>query len=208
MRLLLIRHPATEALKKRIIYGRTESPLTEEGVASIGWAASLLKDLDIAALYCSPQKRARLLAEGIAKEHPGLGVRIDERICELHCGIYEQLTMEEATALDPEDAHKFVYEFGFHRPRGGENFEDVKARTGPFLEDLRETAEKEEYSGRPIAVVSHAMAIRSMISHLTGYGLNDIWHFDIQPTGILEFDYSPEDKFGRLISMTGPASLI
>ena len=208
MRLLLIRHPATEALKKRIIYGRTESPLTEEGVASIGWAASLLKDLDLAALYCSPQKRARLLAEGIAKEHPGLAVRIDERICELHCGIYEQLTMEEATALDPEDAHKFVYEFGFHRPRGGENFEDVKARTGPFLEDLREASEKEEYNGRPIAVVSHAMAIRSMISHLTGYGLNDIWHFDIQPTGILEFDYSPEDKFGRLISMTGPASLI
>ena len=136
MKLLLIRHPATEALKKRIIYGRSESPLTAEGVASIIWAAQKLKDLDLAALYCSPQERARLLADGIAKEHPGLPVRIDERICELHCGIYEQLTMEEAMAADPEDAHKFIYEFGFHRPRGGENFEDVKARTGPFLKDV------------------------------------------------------------------------
>ena len=52
------------------------------------------------------------------------------------------------------------------------------------------------------------MAIRSMIAHMTGFGLNDIWHIEIQPTGILEFDYRPEHKFGRLISMTGPASLI
>ena len=208
MKLLIIRHPQTEALKQRLIYGRTESPLTKEGVESIAWAAQLLKDKDIVALYCSPQERAKLLAEGIAKEHPGLELRIDERICELHCGIYEQLTFEEAVALDAEDANKFLYEFGFHRPKGGENFEDVKARTGPFLQDLAETAEKEGYGERPIAVVSHAMAIRSMISHMTGYGLNDIWHIEIQPTGILEFDYQPEHKFGRLISMTGPASLI
>ena len=39
MKLILIRHPATEALEKRIIYGRSESPLTAEGVASIAWAA-------------------------------------------------------------------------------------------------------------------------------------------------------------------------
>ena len=208
MKLLLIRHPKTVALEKRIIYGRSESPLTQEGTASIAWAAELLKDKDLAALYCSPQERARVLAEGIAKEHPGLQVQIDERICELHCGIYEQMTFEEALATDPEDANKFVYEFGFHRPRGGENFEDVKKRTGPFLEDLAAVAGKEGYDERPIAVVSHAMAIRSMISHMTGYGLNDIWHIDIQPTGILEFDYQPEHKFGQLISMTGPASLI
>ena len=208
MKLLLIRHPATEALKKRLIYGRSESPLTAEGVASIAWAAEKLRDLDLAALYCSPQERARLLADGIAKEHPGLAVRIDERICELHCGVYEQLTMDEAMAVDPEDAHKFVYEFGFHRPKGGENFEDVKARTGPFLKDLAEEAGKEGYNERPIAVVSHAMAIRSMISHLLGYGLNDIWHFHIQPTGMMEIDYDEKDRWGRLISMTAPDSLI
>ncbi|MBR5641498.1 MAG: histidine phosphatase family protein [Firmicutes bacterium] len=208
MKLLLIRHPATEALKKRIIYGRSESPLTAEGVASIIWAAQKLKDLDLAALYCSPQERARLLADGIAKEHPGLPVRIDERICELHCGIYEQLTMEEAMAADPEDAHKFIYEFGFHRPRGGENFEDVKARTGPFLKDVTVEFGKEGYNERPIAVVSHAMAIRSMISHLLGYGLNDIWHFHLQPTGMLEIDYDVENQFGSLVSMTAPDSII
>lgn len=208
MKLLLIRHPATEALKKRLIYGRSESPLTAEGVASIAWAAEKLRDLDLAALYCSPQERARLLADGIAKEHPGLAVRIDERICELHCGVYEQLTMDEAMAVDPEDAHKFVYEFGFHRPKGGENFEDVKARTGPFLKDLAEEAGKEGYNERPIAVVSHAMAIRSMISHLFGYGLNDIWHFHLQPTGILEIDYDIANKFGSLVSVTGPDSII
>ena len=143
MKLLLIRHPQTEALKQRIIYGRTESPLTKEGSESIAWAADRLKAIDLAALYCSPQQRAKLLAEGIAAVHPELPLRIDERICELHCGIYEQMTFEEAVAVDAEDANKFLYEFGFHRPRGGENFEDVKARTGPFLADLAAEAEKE-----------------------------------------------------------------
>ena len=208
MKLLLIRHPATEALEKRIIYGRTESPLTKEGVASIAWAAGKLAGVDLAALFCSPQARAKVLAEGIAEKHPGLPVQIDGRISELHCGIYEQMTMEEATALDPEDSHKFIYEFGFHRPRGGENFEDVKARTGPFLEDITELSRKEGYNERPIAVVSHAMAIRSMISHLLGYGLNDIWHFHIQPTGMLEIDYDEKERWGRLVSMTAPESLI
>ena len=208
MKLLLIRHPATEALKNRIIYGRSESPLTAEGVASIDWAAQKLKDVPLAALYCSPQERARRLAEGIAKVHPGLAVTVDERICELHCGIYEQMTFEEALATDPDDAHKFVYEFGFHRPRGGENFEDVKARTKPFIEELSARYGKEGYDGRPIAVVSHAMAIRSMISHLLGYGLNDIWHFDIRPTGILEIDYDAENNWGQVIGMTGPETTI
>lgn len=208
MKLLLIRHPATEALKNRIIYGRAHSPLTAEGLASIDWAAQKLKDIDIAALYCSPQERAKLLADGIAKEHPGLAVQIDERICELNCGIYENMSFEEAVAVDKEDATKFLYEFGFHRPRGGENFEDVKARTGPFLQELEELCGKEGYNERPIAVVSHAMAIRSMISHLFGYELNDIWHFDVQPTGILEIEYQPEHKFGRLISLIGPDSAI
>ena len=208
MKLLLIRHPQTEALKQRIIYGRTDSPLTKEGLDSIDWAAQRLKDMDLAALYSSPMTRAKLLAEGIAKFHPDLAIREDDRIRELDCGIYEQMTFEEAAATDAEDANKFLYEFGFHRPRGGENFEDVKDRTGPFLNNLTKRAEKEGYGERPIAVVSHAMAIRSMISHMTGFGLNDIWHIEIQPTGILEFDYQPEQSFGRLISMAGPATLL
>ena len=208
MRLLLIRHPETEALKKRIIYGRTESPLTPAGIASIDRAARKLQAADLAALFCSPQERAKVLAEGIAKGHPGLAVQIDERICELHCGIYEQMTMEEAEALDAEDAHKFIYEFGFHRPKGGENFEDVKARTGPFLKDVASEFGKEGYNERPVAVVSHAMAIRSMLSHLFGYGLNDIWHFHLQPTGMLEIDYDVENQFGSLLSMVSPDSIV
>ena len=50
--------------------------------------------------------------------------------------------------------------------------------------------------------------VRSIISHLFGYGLNDIWHFHIQPTGMLEIDYDEENNWGQLISMTAPDSMI
>ena len=56
MKILLIRHPQTEALKNRIIYGRSESPLTPEGVASIAWAAEKLKAADLAAKEGDPAK--------------------------------------------------------------------------------------------------------------------------------------------------------
>ena len=84
----------------------------------------------------------------------------------------------------------------------------IEANKDRFLEELFELARKEGYDERPVAVVSHAMAIRSMISHLLGYGLNDLWHFHIQPTGMMEIDYDEKDRWGRLISMTAPDSLI
>jgi len=208
MRVFLVRHPETEALKNKIIYGNSESPLTDRGTRSIGWAARTLRKVDLGALYCSPLQRCRVLADAICEGRPGLVPIIDERIRELDCGIYEQMTFEQAVAVDQEDATKFLYEFGVHRPRGGENFEDVKARTGPFLDGLAEASKQEGYDGRPIAVVSHAMAIRSMISHLFGYPLEDIWHFDIQTTGILEIEFDTEHRFGRLISLKGPDSAI
>ena len=207
MKLFLIRHPQTEALQKKIIYGQSESPLTPEGEASIAWVSEKLKTLDLFALYSSPQQRAKRLADGIAQHHPGIAVITDERIREMHCGIYEQMRIEELLTLDDEDAKQFLAEFGVHRPKGGENFEDVKARTASFLEDMKALSAGKDCGERPIAVVSHAMAIRSMLSHLLDYPLRDIWHFDLQPSVILEIEYGrgwQGQGFARLIAMSGP----
>ena len=208
MKLFLIRHPETEALKNRIIYGRSPSPLTPAGIASIGRTAKRLQSVDFAALFCSTQERAILLAEGIAEAHPGLAVRQDERLCEMSCGIYELKSVEEVAASKDQDAISFLREWGIHRPEGGENFEDVKARTGLFLKELEELYGKEGYGERPVAVVSHAMAMRAMISHLLDLSLQEIWQLHIQTAGILEIDYDEKYRFGRLISLSGPDSAI
>ena len=69
-----------------------------------------------------------------------------------------------------------------------------------------------EWGSGKTHVIEHdlvdALGLDYAIVRVSLFGLNDIWHIEIQPTGILEFDYQPEHKFGRLISMTGPASLI
>lgn len=206
MNFILVRHPETLALKNKIIYGVTESDLTPEGYASIPWAAEKLAKTDPAAIYSSPLSRAYKLAQGICEKHPGMDIVSDERIIEMHCGIYEQMTFEEARMMEGDDAQQYLMEFGFHRPIGGENFEDVKVRTKPFLDEIITKAD--EYGDKPVIIVSHAMVMRALVSHLTGFGLNDMWHVHIEPTAILSLDYNPAAQFGRIIGFVNPGSEI
>ena len=58
VKLILIRHPETEANAKRLIYGRTESEYTEKGRASVATVVEQLSQIDIHMIYSSPLKRA------------------------------------------------------------------------------------------------------------------------------------------------------
>lgn len=205
MKFILVRHPETEALKNKIIYGITESPLTPEGEATIPWAAERLRGIEAAEIYSSPLSRSYRLALGIA-EGRGLEVLKDDRLKEMNCGIYENKTFEEAQLINQEDAQQYLLEFGTYRPEGGENFQDVKERVKPFLDEL--IAREGELGQKPVFIVSHSMVMRAIISHLSGFSLGELWHMYIAPTAIVSVDYNSEAQFGRIIGFTSPSSEI
>ena len=202
MNLILIRHPRTVALQQRLIYGQSESDLTEEGKATIELVAERLARETPAAIYSSPLKRCLVMAEAAAARHEGLDVQIEPRIIELSCGVYESTTFEEALAMGGEDAHRFVYEFASYRPKGGENFDDLKARTGEFLDEL--ASKETEFDGKPVLLFTHGIAIRAMLSNLLGLSMEQLWHINVEPSNIVRIDYDPEHAFGRLIGLEDP----
>lgn len=205
MNFIFVRHPETEALIKKIIYGQTNSPYTEKGKNSVPWVRDQFLEENIACVYSSPLDRTRMLAEAIIEPHKGLSLIIDERITEMSVGILEQMTFAEAQEAHPEHVEPFLSNFGHHKIPGSELFSEVKHRVGDFLNELivnEEENEKEGQLGRTIIIVSHSMAIRAALATLFKLELSDLWHININPAAIIRVLY--KDGFARLEGLTDP----
>ena len=204
-----MRHPETEALVKKIIYGQTNSPYTEKGKRSIAWVKDQLLKQDVSCIYSSPLDRTRTLAEEIAKTHADASLMIDERITEMSVGILEQLTLQEAQALHPEHVDPFLEDFGNHKIPGSELFSEVKQRVSDFLQELivkEEEWRKEGHPERPIIVVSHSMAIRAALAYLFDVELSALWHIKINPAAIIKVKY--RDGFALLEGLADPHEIV
>ncbi|NCB42496.1 MAG: histidine phosphatase family protein [Clostridia bacterium] len=209
MRLIFVRHPETEALVKKIIYGRTNSPYTEKGKRSIPWVRDQLLKEDVAQIYSSPLHRTRTLAEEIAKSHADLPLIIDERITEMSVGILEQMTLQEAQKAHPEHVEPFLADFGNYKIPGSELFSEVEQRVAGFLEEIilkEEVWRKEGHPERPIIVVSHSMAIRAALAYLFKVELSALWHIKVNPAAIIKVKY--KDGFALLEGLADPHEII
>lgn len=205
MKFIFVRHPETEALVKKIIYGQTNSPYTEKGKKSVPWVRDQLLKENIAQIYSSPLDRTRTLAEEIAKSHMELNLTIDERITEMSVGILEQMTLKEAREKHPEHVELFMADFGNHKIPGSELFSEVKHRVSDFLEEIILKEEKRSKEGHPerlIIVVSHSMAIRAALAYLFDVDLSALWHIKINPAAIIKIKY--QDGFALLEGLVDP----
>ena len=63
---ILVRHGCTDAVDQKIIQGRTDSPLNENGLRQIGETAEYLKNIPARHLYSSPLKRCLQTAQAIS----------------------------------------------------------------------------------------------------------------------------------------------
>jgi broad specificity phosphatase PhoE len=142
--------------------GQLESDLTARGREQTEVNARVLAYLGIEALYSSPLARARQSA-AIINKHLDLSIRYDDRIKEWDCGdwsgeLYEDVQTKWADQWAAYQADRFNY-----RGPNCENYPDMIARVRPFLEELLRG------SAQSIAVVSHGMIGRVMVSTLLGY---------------------------------------
>lgn len=211
MKLILVRHPETEANAKRLIYGRTESEYTEKGRASIAAVVEQLSNVEIHSIYASPLKRAANLAEAIAEGHSRdsrkLEVIIEDRLQEMHFGIFENKTNEEAREMYGDGFDHFLHDFANFVVPEGESLSQVRDRVVEFLKELlasestRETFEEmvkqdpvkaiERWNAesKTVVIVAHSLVIRGALSWLLNIPLNEIWHIDIKPAAIVEVSY-------------------
>jgi broad specificity phosphatase PhoE len=219
-----VRHPETQANVKRLIYGKTDSDYSEKGRSSVDLVVKQLSELKIDKIFSSPLKRAAFLANAIASSHQkegkDLNVFLDPRLEEMNFGIFENKTDEEARAIYGHGFDKFWFDFANFQVPEGENLGQVRDRTVEFIkeiaapvlsgktveeifkEDPKKIIDQENHSGEIIVIVAHSLVIKSALSFLLNMDLENIWHIDIQPAGIVEVSYY--NGFGILTGLNNP----
>jgi broad specificity phosphatase PhoE len=137
------RHGQTRANLEKRFSGKKDTPLTALGREQAHEIGQVLKrELGLKpAIACiaSPLQRARTtmeIARGVL-ELPLAGYTTDPRIQEIDLGRWDQLTDDEARALDAAYYNRRAADKWTVPALGGEDYEDVAARLTAWIADLR-----------------------------------------------------------------------
>lgn len=150
MDLYLIRHPRP-AIAPGICYGRSDIGLAEP----LEPVAARLRGLlpEATAIYCSPLRRARLLAEALGP------ARCDPRLQEIDFGRWE---LQSFDALRPELDAWVADPMGFRAP-GGESAAEMAERAGAALAEILAA-----HPSGAVAIVAHGGPLRAIAGQLLG----------------------------------------
>ncbi|MFJ7287573.1 histidine phosphatase family protein [Curtobacterium sp. AB451] len=150
--LVLVRHGETEWSKSGQHTGRTDIPLTDNGIEQAKRAGRYLADRTFALALSSPLQRARDTAALI-----GLDPELDEDLYEWDYGAYEGLTTPQIKVLrhGPWD----LWADGV--PAGdtpGENAAEVRVRVERVLDQVRPVLAE----GQDAVIVAHGHVLRAL----------------------------------------------
>ena len=166
MRLLLLRHGRTTAPRGTLVGSRVDPGLDDAGRAQAAAAARVLHGRRLAAVVCSPLRRAR---ETAALAVPDVSPRIDARVQELDWGDLTGLTWSDIERRHPETAAKWT-QVGWPIPPNGEDPRALWRRVCGALLDIHD-----EGSDGDVLVVCHGGVIRAALGAARGLGLSDAW---------------------------------
>lgn len=171
--LYLLRHGDVDEAHRDSYYGQLDVPLSEAGLRRSRALAERLSSVPFDAVYSSDLTRASTLAELIA-EPLDLPVRTVEVFRERCMGVLQGIPVP---VLELEHAELFgqwrADRVHFRVPEA-ENFADLHARIVPAVEELALT-----FTGKRIALVSHAGPIRVALAHAMGLPLEQIFRLEI-----------------------------
>ncbi len=163
----LIRHTQAEGNVYRAMQGHWDGDVTALGLRQIDALAERFRAVPIDALYSSDLKRAMLTAEAIRRRRPlELHTRADLR--EINVGPWEARFFADIDHDLPREADLFVHHPESFFLEGAESYHDVRRRAAAALEEIARGND-----GKTVAVVSHGVTIRCLLSHMLGKTLDD-----------------------------------
>lgn len=166
--IVLARHAHTEQAKGRCV-GRTDVPLSIQGVAQVDRLAEALAEAGLVRLCSSPENRAVDTLAPLA-DRLGMKEEIIPGLDEIDMGKWDGLFFDDIRTRFPEAYAERGSHFGDFRPPCGESFNDVADRAMSALALLA--------AGRqPVFAVTHAGVIRSVLCRVTGHPMDDLFRF-------------------------------
>ena len=163
--ILLARHGETDWNRDGRFQGHADPPLNDTGRSQGAALAVELKDVELAAVYSSPLRRAFETAELVAAPHRLTPVAV-EALREVDVGSWQGLTREELEARVPEQFARWLdYGQGWD---DGESYEALARRVVAAL--LRLAA---AHDGERILAVTHGGPIRAALAFANGSSYGD-----------------------------------
>ncbi len=176
LRLLLVRHAATDWTAEGRYQGRLDPPLSAAGCREAAALAAALAGRPIGLVIASPLGRALATARPIATATRAT-LRIDERLVEIAYGGWEGLTQAEVKARFPDELRSWKRTPATARPPAGESLAEARARLEAVLADLPAQAD----GGGEIALVTHDLLIRLALLMANGEGLERVRSIAVPP---------------------------
>jgi len=181
---LLIRHGKTDFPLDRIYCDEREDPaLNAEGEAQAQSTATLLKDVKIDALYCSPALRTQRTAEIVAAGR-NLEFNKREELRERRFGVWEGLYFHEIAEQYPEEHLSWKKDNAGFKPEGGESIYDLWNRMEPVFNEI-----VTQYKGATVAVVTHVGPIRTAAAQAIELPIPNFRRLTIDYASVTQIDY-------------------
>jgi broad specificity phosphatase PhoE len=158
--ILLARHGETDWNRQGRFQGHADPPLNATGHAQAAELAAELKDVELAAVYSSPLRRALETAQLVAAEHGLEPVAVDA-LREVDVGSWQGLTRPEIETQYPEQFARWLdYDQGWE---DGESYEEMGRRAVAALLELAAAHEDER-----VLAVTHGGPIRAAFAFADG----------------------------------------
>ena len=164
--LYIIRHGQTAKNKQKVLQGRSDLPLNEEGRRQSLDAGAALAEHGVKAarVYSSPLIRAVETAQLACGTDD---VVTDERLIEMDYGPYEGMDLISPA---PEVMAFFMDFAGTPAPEGMEQLSAVVERTGQFADEIIEEAKDGD-----VVISTHAIAMKGFLEYLTPDSNGSYW---------------------------------
>lgn len=168
--LFLTRHGETEWNVEGKLQGHKDSPLTLLGRQQARWLGKSMHNIQLDAIYCSSSQRACHTAK-IIRGTRELAISACDSLKEINMGTWEGRNRVELESTCPKEHSIFWSTPHLYKPHNdGETFVQLRERIIPAIKEIIA-----QHKGGHILIVSHAIALKVIMTHFRGDSLEHIW---------------------------------
>ena len=182
-RFVLVRHGVTEYSVAKKFAGRSDLPLTDQGLDQARRAARRVAELGpVDAVVSSPLLRTRQTAGQIA-ERLGLDIAIEDGMVETDFGNWDGCSFAEVRQKWPSQLDSWLADPAV-APPAGESFEDVTRRVRRARDRILG-----QHAGKTVVVVSHVSPIKILVRLALDAPPSALHRMLLSPASICQIDY-------------------
>jgi len=178
---LLVRHARTSYNARRMLVGRLDVPLDQEGRRQAKLLATRLVSLRGCAVYCSPLQRAVQTASALGDP------KLVPDLVEVDHGQLEGLAEAELESRHAAFLARWAVDPEHTRIPGGESLGQALDRALPALTDIV----AQQSSAAPVVVCSHQLVIATLLCAVQGLSLARYKDLTSRTTGISLLGWCP-----------------